>query len=232
MSLLAASDHHRKGRLLGLALLLSLGISQGLPLGRAEQAQTVAASGLRDNQAPWKVHKVKHGITVERRPVLGSQFYEYRVIVSAKLPPETVIEQMWSKVLEENPYIKKRQILKQEPDEYVIYYQIRTPVISDRDYTMRIRRISDAKNRRYELTFDTANELGPPLEKKFVRVPVIHGIWQIELGESESSRMSFRTYGEPGGSVPAWMTHGAQVDQVIRDVEKRLASLQELSVPK
>lgn len=182
-----------------------------------------------ESPAGWQPFKVKHGIPVERRPVPGSRFFEYRATVAAAVAPETIIDHMWRHVQEGRaPLIKKRQVLKQEPTELVMYDQVKTPVVSDRDYTLRVRRITGPGDHRYQMTYETANQLGPPVDPKHVRIPAIRGRWLIEPDDKGGSRLTYQSFSEPGGTIPAFMIHGAQFDQIVHDVEgllQRLSSL-------
>jgi hypothetical protein len=204
------------------------------PLGRWEGLATAYADSLpvlaaADSPAGWQPYKVKRGVAVERRPVQGSRFFEYRATVSAPVSPEAVISHMWRFVSEgRSPIIKRRQVLKQEPTELLMYDQVKTPVVSDRDYTLLVRKLGDASSHRYQMTFETANQLGPPVDPKHVRIPAIRGRWLIEPATAGGSRLTYQSFSEPGGSIPAFMIHGAQFDQIVQDVEgllKRLSSL-------
>ena len=217
-------------RPLTVAALLVLGPlaggRDGLGAAYADSLPVLAAA---DSPAGWQPYKVKRGVAVERRPVQGSRFFEYRATVTAPVAPEAVISHMWRFVSEgRSPIIKKRQVLKQEPTEILMYDQVKTPVVSDRDYTLLVRKVGDASSHRYQMTFETANQLGPPVDPKHVRIPAIRGRWLIEPAGTAGSRLTYQSFSEPGGSIPAFMIHGAQLDQIVQDVEgllKRLGSL-------
>ncbi len=205
--------------------LLLLGTSQAYAAETPPSAET--------NQGSWEPYKVKHGVAVERRAVAGSRFFEYRAMVTAPLPPETIIDHLWSHVTDGNAaIIKKRQVLKQAPTEIVLYDQIRTPVVSDRDYTLIIRKQADASAHRYKMTFETANQLGPPVDPNYVRIPAIRGAWAVEPDDKGGSRLTYQSFSEPGGSIPAFMIHGAQFDQVIHDIERVQERLRNLPASK
>ncbi len=208
-----SSLHIGKGVLGFVALLWC---SAPLPL-YAETILDVVAN----STVPWTRHKEKHGVVIERRAVAGSSFYEYRAATTIPMPPAALIENMWNTVTTKaGPLVKKRQVLSQGPHTLLIYDQINTPVVSDRDYTMRLRAHS-LGNDRHEMTFETANAEGPPPDPHFVRIPAIRGRWLVEAepGQPGSSHVTYQTYSEPGGSVPAFVIHGAQVDQVVRAIE-------------
>ena len=176
---------------------------------------------------PWEKYKEKHGVAVERRAVKGSSFYEYRAVSTMPMAPAALIELMWSTVpTRTGPVVRKRQVLQKSKDSLLIYDQIKTPVVSDRDYTMRLR-TQALGNERYEMTFQTANDEGPPLDPHYVRIPAISGRWLVEPepGKDGFSHVTYQTYSEPGGSVPAFMISGPQFEQVIRSIENLAAHI-------
>lgn len=193
----------------------------GLALGGSGLVSPVRAGEVASSPGQaWQAFKEKHGIAVERRPVSGSKYFEYRASINSTVAPERIIAELWNRVATAtNPVLKKRQVLKQDPSEILLYDQIKTPVVSDRDYTLRIRKTSDPGHR-YKMTFETANELGPPVDPKFVRIPAIRGSWSVEPDDKGGSRLTYQTFSEPGGSIPAFMIHGAHFDQCVTDVER------------
>lgn len=214
---------------LTVAALLVLGPLAGGPGGLADAyADSLPVLAAADSPAGWQPYKAKRGIAVERRPVQGSRFFEYRATVTAPVSPEAVINHMWRFVSEgRSPIIKQRKVLKQEPTELLMYDQVKTPVVSDRDYTLLVRKVSDTSGHRYQMTFETANQLGPPVDPKHVRIPAIRGRWLIEPAGA-GSRLTYQSFSEPGGSIPAFMIHGAQFDQIVHDVEGLLTRLSSL----
>src|SRR5262245_52112016 len=93
-------------------------------------------------EEPWKAYGQKGPIRVERRPVPGSKFNEHRALVTTPANPELVERAIWSGVTEALPKtVKKRTVLKKTDDEFVVYDELTTPVVSDRDATIRIRRL-------------------------------------------------------------------------------------------
>src|SRR3954470_22506050 len=65
-------------------------------------------------EEPWQPlgHADREGVTLERRTVLGSKFYEYRAQALTSAPPEAVLHGIWSGVTEQIPAaIKQRKVL-------------------------------------------------------------------------------------------------------------------------
>ncbi|MBL9008740.1 MAG: hypothetical protein JNJ46_31060 [Myxococcales bacterium] len=169
----------------------------------------------------------REGISVEKRSVPGSKFMEYRARAVTSVSPEVVLRGLWSGLTEPSQgTVKKREILRKSETELVFYDQVKTPVVSDRDYTMRIWQSKDEKTGALHVRFETANELGPPVASGFVRIPKVRGSWLIEAGEGGGAKLTYQCYSEPGGSIPAFMVRGAQQNQVVVDMRRILERAQ------
>ena len=165
----------------------------------------------------------KEGISVEKRAVPGSKFMEYRARASTSVQPQTVLRGLWSGLTEPpQGTVRKREVLRKTDTELVFYDQVKTPVVSDRDYTMRIQQSKDEQSGTLFVRFQTANELGPPAASGFVRIPMVRGSWTIEAGEGGGAKLTYQCYSEPGGSIPAFMVRGAQQNQVVVDMRRIL----------
>jgi len=170
----------------------------------------------------WEECSSKDGVVVSKRKVSGSKYYEYQVVATAPTPPATFLEKLWKGVLDDPPAsIQKREVLRKSDDEMVIYDHIHARVVSDREVVLRLTKAARPDGT-FTMTFDTANELGPPPDGKRVRLPSVHGLWTI-TAEGGGSRLLYRCYSEPGGSVPAFLVRGAQQDQILTDVKRALA---------
>lgn len=188
------------------------------------------------------------GITLERRAVSGSKFYEYRATAVANATSDVVLRSIWNGVTEQLPAtVKQRTVLSTSTSTMLFYDQIKTKVVSDRDYTLRFTWQRNPQTGVIEVPFATANELGPPPAPGHVRVPTIRGDWILTplpaaaaeaarsaaaaSGESAAAtatatRITYLCYSEPGGSIPAFMARGAQQDQVLLDIRRIIARAQ------
>jgi hypothetical protein len=171
-----------------------------------------------DRADGWSSWATRDGVTLERRRVEGSRFYEHRAVVDVpEIAPDRAAAQIWSALRAgDMDSLKHREILSEGADELVIYDQIRTPVVSDRDYTIIVRRRSAGARVWFECA--TANERGPAPQKGYVRIPVIAAGWYVEPDGHGGTRLGYFAYSEPGGSVPAWLVRGAQADRSMADV--------------
>jgi hypothetical protein len=199
---------HRRARVvaLGVALVAS-GVHR--PAARAE--------------TPWTSYATKNGVRYERRPVSGSKFFEHRASTEVAVAPAQAEEVIWRVVTERPPPdVKRRQVLRRTDDEVVVYDQFDTPVVRDRDATLRFSKGTRPDG--LEVRFETTLALGPPPSPKYVRLPAVRGTWTVAAAPG-GAKLTYVCYSEPGGSIPAFMVRGPQRDHVITDVERMLAFL-------
>jgi hypothetical protein len=164
--------------------------------------------------APWKTVSSRAGLQVERRDVADSSMPEVRVTVHSALPAWRVAAAVWAERDGEfaRKSSKKRVILRETADERVVYEHVRTPVVSDRDYTVRLRRTGDGRTAPFHLDFTLANDSGPPPEHGVVRLPRLHGTWSVVPAGDGGCDIVYVVHSEPGGGVPAFLVRGAFID--------------------
>lgn len=168
----------------------------------------------------------KDGITLEKRAVPNSSYYEYRVSGHVPVEPAAAFQRIWDGVMKgQEPPVTKRTIVRHSDDEIVVYDQIHTPVVSDRDVTTRLQRVVDKAHGAYEIQFVAANDLGPPPDPKRVRLTNVHGNWRVEPDPAGGSKVQYTCFSEPGGSVPAFLVRGAQQDSTSKEFARVIARL-------
>ena len=163
--------------------------------------------------AEWERVSDKDGLLVERRAVAGSPFPEFRATARSPLPPAAIFDTLWrhEEYFAFIPHLKRLELLSDTGDERVTYEQVAVPLARDRDYTVRARKRVDQAAQRYEITFTSANEAGPPPDGRYVRVSSIRGGWIVEPGiDGQGSILRYDVQTEPGGAIPAWIANRAQ----------------------
>ncbi len=196
---------------------MSKWLASGVAVAMALTSFSVAAD------EPWKADTTRNGLKLELRAVPGSSYEEYRVKTESPASPKAVIDGLWSGLTEDLPStISKREFLSRSDNEMVVYDLIHTPVVSDRDLVLRIRRTVHADTGVIDVRFQTVEQGGPPPSPDRVRIPAVRGGWTIEPSPSGGSVLTYVCYSEPGGSVPAIFVRGAQKDQVFLDVQRVL----------
>ncbi len=169
----------------------------------------------------WHVVRERDGVTLEKRPVDGSRYYEYRARAHTTVAAKVAFERIWGGVGDErSPTVKHRTVVRRSDDEIVVYDQIHAPVVSDRDVTIRIRKVLDGAA--FQIRFESAAELGPPPAAGYVRLPVVRGEWRIEPAGDGGADIAYRCYSEPGGAMPAFIVRGAQQDSTLDEFERVL----------
>lgn len=156
----------------------------------------------------------KDGIAVARRPGRTDGFHELRLTARSPVPPDRLEDFVWSSFRRARPPVTQRDILSRGTREIVFHDRVSTPVVSDREYTMRIRRVGDGPVLR--LVFGTAPELAPPATPGFVTLPIVRGEWTF-TPDGDGTAVSYTVYSEPGGSIPAFVVRGALIDEALDD---------------
>jgi hypothetical protein len=180
----------------------------------------------------WSAWKTREGVTLERRSVDGAKFYEHRAFVDLpSVAPAAAADSIWDAIRNgDMEALKSRKILAAGADEMLIYDQIKTPIVDDRDYTFTVKRVRTGA--RTDFVCETANDRGPPPQKGLVRIPVLVGGWRVEPDGHGGTRLGYFAYSEPGGSVPAFLVRGAQADRSVADVVRMVARLRALAAPR
>lgn len=176
-----------------------------------------------DNPAPWSKLDVVEGMTLETRPITGSAFYEYRVSVDSEVSVEALCEGVfeWGSKGKDNPSLKLRKLLKDGADDRVLYDQVSAPVVSNRDYVMRIRKQRVGEG--CQVRFFTTDELAPPIPEGYVRMTQLWGSWSFTPGANGKTRLVHTLFADPAGSVPAVFVHGSHRSSVLQSVRGGLA---------
>ena len=151
------------------------------------------------------------GVVIEARPVAGSDLVELRLTTTTTKTPDSLCDAAFGsgKFDPEEPDLKSRRIISESADERVTYDQISPPVVSNRDYAVRARRIrTDETSCR--TTFEAANEVAPSKPTGWVRITKLHGEWKFERREDGKTQVTYLVFSDPAGSIPAFMVEGSR----------------------
>lgn len=155
----------------------------------------------------WKFISDKDGVTIYRRQRALS--YESKAVGDIAASSDLV-----RAVLEDvesyttfMPYTVECRVLKREPDAIVAYQRISAPIVSDRDYTIRVR--TNVKKTEggtiYSSHWATDNAAGPPEKRGVVRVSLCEGSWLLEPTGPTSTRATYLIYTDSGGVIPSFI---------------------------
>ena len=161
----------------------------------------------------WQLVGEKNGVRVEARLPQGRKFEQVRVTTTVTQTPELLCAKLWTIKVKQKT-MQLEQVLKETANQRVMYCQVKTPVVSDRDYTIQFDRSYDPATKVCEIAFHTVNDQGPPPKDAFVRLPVVEGSW---IGEPDGATtlLSYIVYSEPGGWIAPWIAKNALRDATL-----------------
>ena len=167
-----------------------------------------------EQTAEWKLAKDKNNIKVYTRERAGADVKEFKAITFTTAKMEQMESHMTN--VEEYPAWKANvttsKILKQvSPTEMYIYYTSDLPwPVSDRDVISQCVR-TETEEGVVTYTFYCKPDYIPRNED-YIRIPSSLGSWQF-IPESEGRiKVIYQFFGDPGGSLPAWVINLYIVD--------------------
>jgi len=109
------------------------------------------------------------------------------------------------------PFTKECRIIKREADSLFAYQRLSPRIVSDRDYTLRIREKSwpAAGGFAYLNRWESANEYGPAETKGVLRVKLCEGSWLIEPSGPNQTRATYSICTDSGGALPSFIANAA-----------------------
>lgn len=164
----------------------------------------------------WKLVSQSDNVTLYRRPRAGAGSYESRAIgnfAAAVGVVHAVIDDVES-YSEFMPYTVECRVLKRETDFVLTYQRISAPLVSDRDFTVRVRTTSKpvAGGMSYFSRWETENALGPPEKPGVVRVKLCEGSWLLEPLGPNTTRATYMIYTDSGAAIPGFIKNvGSQI---------------------
>lgn len=191
----------------GLGALLA--ILSGLPFA-SFASSPAAPSGTSDG---WKVDSQKGGVTIYSRPRAGSKLKEFKAVGEIEAPTRAVqnvlvdVEAYTSFM----PFTTECRVVKREENSLLAYQRLSPKLVSDRDYTIRIREKSwpEKDGLAYLHRWEPANEFGPPEKKGVLRVKLCEGSWLLEPKSADKTRATYSIYTDSGGALPAFLANTA-----------------------
>jgi Polyketide cyclase / dehydrase and lipid transport len=169
---------------------------------------SAAESGQADD---WKLAKQTDGISIYSRPHPGSKLKEFKAIGEVDASSTTV-----HKVIDDvaayssfMPYTKECRVIKQEENSIITYQRLSPRIVSDRDYTIRIRKKSwpEEKGLAYSNRWEQANEEGPPEQEGVFRIKLCEGSWLLEPAGPHKTRATYYVFSDSGINVPVFLAN-------------------------
>jgi len=159
----------------------------------------------------WKFISDKDGVTIYRRQrMLSKESKAIGEIAASTDLVHAVLEDVES-YTSFMPYTAECRVLKREGETIVAYQRISAPMVSDRDYTIRVR--TNAKKVEsgtiYSSSWVTDNAAGPSVRPGVVRVSLCDGSWLLEPTAPNSTRATYQIYTDSGGLIPSFIKERA-----------------------
>jgi len=117
------------------------------------------------------------------------------------------------------PYVVECRVLARDANSHVSYQRLAPPLVSERDYTVRVHDVISAGTGGavYRCEWKTANDLGPAERPGTVRVKLSEGSWLLEpAGQGRSTRATYQIFTDCGGSIPAFIANRANTTAIPR----------------
>lgn len=187
------------------------------------------------DEPEWKLSAERDGVKIYGRAREGSAVREMRAVGVLDAKPEAV----W-KVLRDldsytttMPYTEVAKVLSRtEGDKEVLFYsRLNTPLVSRRDYIIKLVDQSDWKEGKgfLKVSWSAVNDKDElmPTPDNVVRVRVNDGYWLLEPRDGGAKTYAtYYVYTSPGGSIPNWIANkanGIAVPKVFESIKKALA---------
>jgi len=177
-------------------------------------------------EAKWEQKARTNGVTVYMRDRSGTDVKELKAVGLIDAPPEVVFRVLsdYDRYREVMPYTEESKVVATEEGKVVHFYTvIDAPVVSKRDYTLRIVDESEWKGGHgYLKSRWTPSDKGPAPKEGVVRVKSNDGSWTLEpIDDGARTRATYLLYTDPGGSLPTFLINKAN-SSTIPDIYEAL----------
>jgi hypothetical protein len=164
----------------------------------------------------WKLISTSDNVALYRRSRPGPGHYESKAIgeIAASTAMVHAVIDDADAYARFMPYTVECRVLKREGDSVLAYQRISAPMVSDRDYTLRVRTTSKAVDggTSYLSHWETDNAAGPAEKKGIVRVKLCEGGWLLEPVGPNTTRATYSVYTDSGGIIPGFIKNtGSQI---------------------
>lgn len=157
----------------------------------------------------WKQLSTSDNVVISRRSRTGPGHYESKAIGEIAAPTTVVhaVIDDANSYPQFMPYTAECRVLKRESDSILTYQRLSAPLISDRDYTLRVRTTAKTVEGgpSYLSRWETANTLGPAERRGIIRVTLCEGSWLLEPAGPNTTRATYSVYTDSGGVIPAFI---------------------------
>lgn len=181
------------------------------------------------NSNPWQHVKNDEDLHVWARTVPESNIRE----VKAETIIEAPIDRIWDVLADVDsysafmPYLIEAREVPREPGEKrgrLEYFRVNPPLVSQRDYIIKIEAKQDREKGHYVRSWSAAPDAGVSRRGDSIRLDICDGSWTLEKLEGSKTKVTYWVYTDPAGSIPGWLANQANtrsVPDVLQAVRNR-----------
>jgi hypothetical protein len=159
----------------------------------------------------WKFIGDQDGVTIYRRQRARSRESKASGDIAASTEIVHAVLEDVDSYPNFMPYTAECRVLKREGDSLIAYQRISAPMVSDRDYTIRVHTTvkKTEGGTTYSSHWVTDNAAGPPEKRGVVRVNLCEGSWLLEPTGPNSTHATYQIYSDSGGYIPSFIKNTA-----------------------
>jgi uncharacterized membrane protein len=176
-----------------------------------------AGSGVATADEPgWKDVNLRDGVQIAAKPWAGSAFHEMRATGDMDAPPERILAVIadFERYPDFMPTASQAQVLQRDGDRAYYYMEITPPVISRRDYCIRVT-VERLESGSFRNSWAADDSACPPERKGVVRVHANQGEWLLSpIDGGRRTHVVYRCHIDVGGHVPGWMVNRASAKEL------------------
>jgi hypothetical protein len=145
------------------------------------------------------------GVAVYQRP--NAALIDLAAVAEFDAPPAEVQAALldYDHASRISTHIAESRTLSRSGGDMLVYQHLKLPVISDRDYTLRVS-WTDGVRPSVRFRIDTA--AGPAPMPNRVRMTILNGRWELEALAAGRTRAVYHVQLDFAGEVPRWMVRG------------------------
>lgn len=177
----------------------------------------------------WRTATNKGGIRMETRTIAGERFDELRVSTSLRASPEIIADYLFGQYLDERNKNIDRTFIQRGRALTVWSDVLRTPVISQRCYSMRFERHAYA-NGEIRVKFSSLEYVGKKPTSDCISLHS-RGEW-VMTPTGTGTQLSYASLTDVGGKVPAILASRSLSAAAIMSVRKVVAGASGLPLPR
>ena len=163
------------------------------------------------NSDGWKLGSESGGVILYSRQRPGSSLKEFKAVGAIDAPTRAVhgVIEDFESYPSFMPYTAECRLVKTENDSILTYQRLSPKIVTDRDYTLRVRKKSwnGPGGLVYLNRWEPANEFGPAEKAGVLRVKICEGGWLLEPDGENKTRATYSIYTDSGGAIPAFIAN-------------------------